>query len=125
MTIEPGFDAARQRRLMERIAQHRAKEAARPGRAARPSYPRWALRPGEVAAARSDERRVLGAPPVCLLERALGREVPCQREACLFHRVPSVRMECAVEWWAPAIARNPRLAKWFLDLRNDAGKESG
>ena len=125
MTIEPGFDAARQRRLMERIAQQRAKQSARPGSVARPSFPLWALRPGEVAAARPDQRRVLGAPPMCLLERALGREAPCQQEACIYYRVPSVRMECAVEWWAPATARNPRLAKWFLDLRKDAGKESG
>jgi hypothetical protein len=72
---------------------------------------------------RSDDRPVLAAPPVCLLERALGSEVPCARGACIYHRVPSVRMECAVEQWAPAIERNPRLAKWFLGLREIAGRE--
>jgi hypothetical protein len=60
--------------------------------------------------------RVLSAPAVCPLHRTFGRRVECTPD-CAYYRVPEVRTECAIEQWAPAVSRQPELAKWFLARR--------
>jgi hypothetical protein len=86
----------------------------------RPRLPRWALETSDSTAHRDRRRRVLGPPPVCLLERGMGRQAPCCRDECLFYQVPGTRMDCAVEEWAPQAERDARVAEWFLDLRERA-----
>ena len=90
----------------------------------RPRLPRWALEASESAARRDRPRRVLGPPPVCLLERGMGRQAPCCRGECLFYRVPGTRMDCAVEEWSPQAERDQRVAEWFLAVRESAGRQA-
>jgi hypothetical protein len=53
---------------------------------------------------------------VCPLATALGRREECRAAECPWFRVPGTVRICAVEQWAPAARRNPRIARWF-DVR--------
>ena len=66
-------------------------------------------------------RRVLSPPPICPLDRGVGRQARCLAGGCLFYRVPGTRMDCAVEEWAPQAERDARMAEWFIALRDGAG----
>jgi hypothetical protein len=99
--------------------------ATQPSTRSRPRLPRWALEASEGAARRDRPRRVLGPPPVCLLERGMGRSAPCCTDECLFYRVPGTRMDCAVEEWAPHAERNAQIAEWFLAVREAAERRTG
>jgi hypothetical protein len=118
MASSPEHDFERQRRLLERVTQAKA-GTERPQRGgSRPSFPRWALSAGAEGSWHS--RRVMGAPPVCPLERAFGRDTACAGLACVFYRVPGTRMDCAVEQWSPRAEHEPEIAAWFAEVRGGA-----
>jgi hypothetical protein len=57
----------------------------------------------------------------CPLARALGRHSPCTERACIYYGLPDVSKHgCAVQEWAPAVARQPALAEWFLARRRES-----
>jgi hypothetical protein len=47
---------------------------------------------------------------------ALGRSEACREADCPWFRVPGTIRLCAIEQWAPAARRDPRIARWF-DVR--------
>lgn len=124
MGTEGDFDSARRRRLVERVTRVKAAGSDSTPRGAKTaSFPRWALGGGAETEGSRRRERVMGEPPVCPLERAIGRDAPCALAGCVFYRVPGTRMDCAVEQWAPAVDRDPDVAAWFSGVRGCAERE--
>ena len=125
MASDSDNDFARHRRLLERVARAKAGSGQSAQRSeSRPSYPRWALSAGVSAESNWRSQRVMGAPPVCPLERAFGRDTACAGSDCVFYRVPGTRMDCAVEQWSPKAEHEPEIATWFAEIRRCAEGEA-
>jgi hypothetical protein len=54
-------------------------------------------------------------PDVCPLAAALGRTTACAGGGCVYFGIPGVPAACAIEHWAPDVADDPDLARWYLD----------
>jgi hypothetical protein len=73
----------------------------------------------ERVAAQSSNRGQTHAPAACPLSQAVAHPTACIRARCPYFRVPGTHALCAVEQWSPAARRNPRIARWFIERRDE------